>query len=238
MAEVGSRAPTPATGSHAGQSGVRTSSSAGAVMSTPMGTGAPASSASTSADAWCTATAAYATAAPQFAAAFWRDAGPEATRGSGVAAAAVGTASGRAEGEWRPSGLPWGPQLRRGSRPRVRAPLQRWPPLTAAGGAPLLARRSGGGGRDLLVRKARGRSPASGLAGGPPIPTAEAAGSSGLPAGAAPGPPPTVVPGVPTLVDVPAAQPLSAGTLPVPMAGAAWGGGPAAHTRSRGMRIH
>ncbi|CAN0341341.1 unnamed protein product [Lampetra fluviatilis] len=88
--------------------------------------------------------------------------------------------------------------------------------------------------------RAGGGVPATdlGLAGGPPIPTAEAAGSSGLPTGAAPVPPPTALPGVPTLVDVPAAQPLPAGTPPVPTAGAARGGGPAAHTCSRGMRIH
>ncbi|CAN0341299.1 unnamed protein product [Lampetra fluviatilis] len=151
MAEVGSRAPTPATGSHAGQSGVHASSSAGvtrelgailevtpqpaailcaarnpaamlrampesaamsAVMTAPMGAGAPAGAAGTS-------------AAPQFAAASRLDAGPEATCGSDVAAAAVGTASGGAGGEWRPSGLPWWPQLRR---------LPPVDPFTAKGG--------------------------------------------------------------------------------------------------------
>ncbi|CAN0403232.1 unnamed protein product [Lampetra planeri] len=74
-----------------------------------------------------------------------------------------------------------------------------------------------------------------GLAGSPPIPTAEATWSSGLPAGASPVPPPTALP---TLVDVPAAQLLPAGAPPVPTAGAARGGGPAAHTRSRGMHVH
>nr|XP_032814126.1 uncharacterized protein LOC116944544 isoform X2 [Petromyzon marinus] len=134
-------------GSSPGQSAISVGSSAGAslelgamlratpesaamstVMAAPMGAAAPAGTAGVSAAVRRTATpvrAAYTTAAPQLGAYSWLDAGPKATRRSDVAAAAVGTASGGAGGEYRPGGLLWGPQLRR---------LPPVAPFTAKGG--------------------------------------------------------------------------------------------------------
>ncbi|CAM9597083.1 unnamed protein product [Lampetra planeri] len=78
-----------------------------------------------------------------------------------------------------------------------------------------------------------------GPAGTPSVLLADAARSSGRAADASPVPPPmvpTTAP-TPTLADGPAACPVPASTPPVPTTDGARGGGPAAHTRSRGVRI-
>ncbi|CAN0413717.1 unnamed protein product [Lampetra fluviatilis] len=68
-----------------------------------------------------------------------------------------------------------------------------------------------------------------GPAGAPPVLSADAARRSGRAVDASPAPPPMVPPMAP--------PPVPASTLPVPMTDAAQGGGPAAHTRSRGVGI-